>query len=416
MLRRYPVLIAVVVAAGLAVGFFLGQRRPGAPATAATAVTGPGRAVRGLWVVRHELATPGSIDQVLATAQEVGATDLFVQVNGRGEAYYRSSLLPPASGIDPGFDPLDYVLRRAKSKGLRVHAWINAFTAASLSSTPEHPDHVLNRHPDWVTVDRDGRTLWEYSLEEAMANVPARMLDPGLPGVQAFVFEAVMEVVERYPVDGIHLDYARYPSRRFGYHPESVARFQAVYGFDPGRLEQDAAAFVAQNGWDAFDQRMTQWDRWRREQVTGLMQQIRQGLKERRPGMLLSAAVHADIDDAVNNRLQDWPFWVRSGLLDFVVPMAYHRRPEPVAEQVAAAVSASEGRTPVYAGLAAHLLTGDPAQLAIQAETAYAAGARGIVVFSHEVLAASPELRSALTKTVETAGGPAAGFRPGADR
>ncbi len=179
-------------------------------------------------------------------------TRLFVQVNGRMEAYYRSRLLPPAPDVAPDFDPLDYVIFRARAAGLQVHAWINVFTAGMLTERPSHPDHVLNRRPDWVTVDRTGRSLWDYTWQEAQVYVPARMLDPGVPGVQQFVLDVALEVVDSYDVDGIHLDYVRYPSRRFGYHPESISRFMAEHGFDPMEVEQDAAAFVAVHGWEEF--------------------------------------------------------------------------------------------------------------------------------------------------------------------
>ena len=65
------------------------------------------------------------------------------------------------------------------------------------------------------------------------------MLDPATD-VQQFVVDVVMEVVETYTVDGVHLDYVRYPSRRFGYHPESISPVCREYGFDPMAVEQDA--------------------------------------------------------------------------------------------------------------------------------------------------------------------------------
>ena len=70
-------------------------------------------------------------------------------------------------------------------------------------------------------------------LARGASVLPARMLDPGLPDVQRFVVDVVLEVVDKYDVDGVHLDYVRYPSRRFGYHPESIGRFVEEHGFDP---------------------------------------------------------------------------------------------------------------------------------------------------------------------------------------
>lgn len=408
MFRRHKAVLVAAVLISLAAGFYLGVRegaRGPVPAVESTA-SGPGP-LRGIWVVRHALTSRASIDQVVDTARAVGATALFVQVNGRSEAYYRSRLLPPAPGIEPGLDPLDYVLERARRAGLEVHAWINAYTAGLLLERPAHPDHVLNRHPEWVTVDRDGRSLWDYSLEEALAHVPARMLDPGVPAVQEFVFQSVMEVAERYPVAGIHLDYARYPSRRFGYHPESMARFWAQHGFDPVTLEREPAAFIRQHGIDAYWAHLDLWDAWRREQVTDLVARIGQALRERRPGVRFSAAVHGDVDDAVANRLQDWPAWVERGLVDAVVPMAYSADTAQVVRQLEAAAALVRGAgVALYAGLGAHLLRAEPQLLAHQVAAARAAAADGVVIFSHETVLESSAIRAVLTPAWTGAGPP----------
>lgn len=365
----------------------------GAPAAAGRVGAEPWR--RGVWVVRHALRTPEAIDGVIAVAREVGADALFVQVNGRMEAYYRSSLLPAAPDVAPGFDPLEYVLRRARAEGLQVHAWINAFTAGMLTERPADPDHVLNRRPEWVTVDRTGRSLWDYGWQEAQALVPARMLDPGVPAVQQFVFDVVLEVVDAYDVDGVHLDYVRYPSRRFGYHPESIQRFQAEHGFDPMALERDAVAFVAAHGRDELLRRLSLWDQWRRDQVTGLVERIGAAVAQR--GRHFSVAAAADADDAVGEKLQAWPAWVERGLVDAVLLMAYSPDTERVRAQVAYGVSLGRrAGTPVYAGIGAYLLNGDAALLQRQVQAALDAGAAGVSVFSYDTLLEQAPLRAAL--------------------
>ena len=229
-------------------------------------------------------------------------------------------------------------------------------------------------------------------------HVPARMLDPGVPAVQDFVYQSVMEVVERYAVAGVHLDYARYPSRRFGYHPESVARFVAEHGFDPAALERDAATYISRHGVEAYRAQLALWDDWRREQVTGLVARIRDAVKARRPGVRFTVAVHADVTDAVENRLQDWPAWIERGLVDAVVPMAYSQDTARVARQLEEAVAlARDSGVDVYAGLGAHLLVDAPQTLAGQLEAARAAGADAVVIFSQETLLGSPGIRDVLT-------------------
>ncbi|OUN01690.1 MAG: hypothetical protein BAA04_00950 [Firmicutes bacterium ZCTH02-B6] len=407
-LRRRKGFLLAVALLSLAAGFLLGMRQGAMERTLVAGPSTTARELRGVWVVRHALGSRESIDRVVEAARAAGATALFAQVNGRSEAYYRSTLLPMAHGVEPDFDPLAYLLDRAERAGLEVHAWINAYTAGMLAELPVNEQHVLRRHPEWVTFDRDGRSLWDYSLEEALVHVPARMLDPGVLAVQDFVFQSVMEVVERYAVTGVHLDYARYPSRRFGYHPESVERFMAEHGFDPAALERDATAYINRHGMEAYRQQLALWDGWRRAQVTGLVARVRDGIQARRPGVRFTVAVHADITDAVENRLQDWPAWVQQGLVDAVVPMAYSQDTGRVARQLQEAVTlAQEAGVAVYAGIGAHLLADTPHLLAGQLEAARAAGTDAVVIFSHETLLESPGIRDALTAAWAAAPDPA---------
>lgn len=365
--------------------------------TSGGAASPSGHYRRGLWVVRHSLRGPDAIDAVIDTAVDIGADTLFVQVNGRMEAYYRSTLLPTAGDVAPDFDPLDYVIRRAREAGIEVHAWINAFTAGMLTERPAHPDHVLNRRPDWVTVDRAGRSLWDYGWQEAQVHVPARMLDPGVPAVQRFVTDVVLEVVDSYAVDGVHLDYIRYPSRRFGYHPESVRRFTDEHGFNPMTMEQDAVAFVTTHGRDEFQRRLGLWDDWRRRQVTSLVADIARAIDSRDRDITFSVAVGADAGDAVAERLQDWPAWLEHGVVDGLVLMAYSADTARVRHQVEEAVVLGRAADlPIYAGVGAYMLNGDADLLRRQLDAVRAAGAAGVSIFSYDTLLERPAFKHVL--------------------
>lgn len=373
---------------------------PRAPASTPTERTTPAAAqnVRGVYVVRHSLRSPTSVDGALARAGAVGANAVYLQVNGRGEAYYDSAVTVRAPDAAPDFDPLAYALERAREHGLAVHAWINAYTAGMLAETPDDPEHVLNRHPDWVTVDRAGRSLWDYPWQEAQIHVPARMLDPGLPEVEDYVVAMVLEVAEKYDVAGIHLDYVRYPSARFGFHPASAARFEEVHGFDPLTLVRDAPAFVARHGRPEFERRMDLWDRWRRDRVTALVARLGRELRSLRPEITFSVAVDPDPAVAVVERFQDWPRWIAEGLVDAVAPMAYSPDGDLVENRVAAAVDLAAGKgVPVHAALGAYMVAGEPEQLRRQMEGAERAGASGTILFSYDTLEESSATAAAVS-------------------
>src|SRR5512147_1194649 len=72
--------------------------------------------LRGLWVVRTALVSPQEVDRVVDAAAEAGFNALFVQVRGRGDAFYRSSLVPRSPLLErqpKDFDPLARLLARA---------------------------------------------------------------------------------------------------------------------------------------------------------------------------------------------------------------------------------------------------------------------------------------------------------------
>jgi uncharacterized lipoprotein YddW (UPF0748 family) len=268
---------------------------------------------RFFWVVRDALTDRESIDELLAVARNSGADGLLVQVVGRGEAYYHSEVLPEAPSIGD-FDPLGYTIARSGPMGMEVHAWINVFLVWSAPWRPTDSSHVYNSHPDWFTADRRGRSTGSYSRQECEeAGIVGAMLSPALPEVREMVADVAGELASEYEVDGIHLDYVRYPSPSFGFEPAARARFLFEHGVDP------AASAIHSEGEDVSGL----WTDWRRKQVTSTVAAVRASLDRTDPTVSLSAAVFADPFQAAGGFGCDWRSWLRKGLVDFVCPMAY---------------------------------------------------------------------------------------------
>lgn len=269
---------------------------------------------RFFWVVRDCLDTPASIDSMVERAAEAGANGLMVQVVGRGEAYYGSSMLPSAPCRE-GFDPLAYIISRARPRGIEVHAWVNAFLVWSAESPPPDSTHVWHSRPGWFMADRYGRSTRDYSrIECESAGLVGATLSPALPEVREFLADVASEIAVNYDVEGIHLDYIRYPNPSFGFEPEAVGAFYLGTGLDPldvFRRHQTA------------DDVARKWSDWKREMVTATVRTVRAVLRSDAPGVLLSAAVMADPEEAATHYSSDWVRWLEAGLVDFVCPMAY---------------------------------------------------------------------------------------------
>lgn len=383
---------AVLLWASSATGRVDAQSRPAAPAE-----------TRALWVLRSSLTSPASISTLVHTASQQGFNTLLVQVRGRGDAYYASTLEPRAADLShqpASFDPLGTVLAEAHQAGLRVHAWVCVDLVSSAVDLPTAPDHLVYRHPEWLMVPRPiaqdvakldpknpayiGKIArWTRGELDVVEGLYA---SPITPESAAYTRQVIEDLATRYNLDGVHLDYARYPNQQFDYSRFAIAEFRSAMQprlTPAARLELDALETT-----DLFaypDRFPAEWTAFRRDRLTALVADIRRVVRAVRPDAMVSSAVAPDPQDAFDERLQDWRGWATNHLVDAVAPMAYTQEPSRFAEQIAAArEAAAAGGAAVWAGIGAYRLS--PAQTIDNIQVARKLGASGIVLFSYDSL------------------------------
>jgi uncharacterized lipoprotein YddW (UPF0748 family) len=352
----------------------------------ASAGGGPPTELRGLWIVRTALTSPEAVDRVVDDAADAGLNALFVQVRGRGDAFYRSSLAPRSPLLDRQprqFDPFRRLLARARLRRLEVHAWVNVLLAAHFGQ-PLPRGHVLEKHPEWAMVPKSA------AIEALAASGPRRLsliaaagrsegdvegyyLSPALEAVAGHLERVVREIVRGYPVDGLHLDFVRYPGPSFDYSRASLEGFRRSTG---------GGDLIAGPG-----QGPAAWDTFRRDALTALTTRLADAARGERPGLVVSAAVAPDEAQAVNHKFQDWPRWLASGVIAALVPMTYTPDSRLFTQQLEAVRERTGGARPLWAGIGAYRL--DVAGIVEKVELARRAGAQGVVLFSHESLAGS---------------------------
>ncbi len=373
---------------------------------------------RALWVKRDQLTTPERVSRMVDDAAENGYTTLFVQIRGRGDAWYLSRFVPRATllkkavnGDGTPFDPLDHVIKRAHARGIEVHAWVNAMLAWSGDASPEDPNHILNLHPDWSAVDATGRPLSDYSTRDVQkANIEGVFLAAGNPEVREHIRAVVHEIASTYPVDGIHLDYIRCPLVDSGYDRASRSAFAAEHGVDPWKLRHGVSGLEARFGKEGVAALEQQWRTWRAEQVTRLVGDIRNDLDTIGRPVVLSAAVFPNCRNAPKDVGQDWMTWCKKGYMDMVVPMFYNKDTEVVLNQIALAQRDLPLDVILYAGIAVYNQPlGGAADKAIKARRA---GVHGICFFPYDTLAETPGSLRKLS--VASFGGAVAGSGSGA--
>ena len=209
------------------------------------------------------------------------------------------------------------------------------------------------------------------------------------------------EIVRNYAVDGVHLDYARFPNSDFDYSPAAIQQFTQTVRTqlseaDQRRLDElrvvDPLAYASR-----FPER---WRAFRQSRMTGLLMRLRTAVKSANPRAIVSAAVVPDLDTAVSAKMQDWRTWLEQDLVDVLCPMTYTQDADLFGRQVAAAAELAGSRA-LWAGVAAYRLS-SPATLQ-HIDLARRRHAAGVVLFSYDALVTPPNSASSLAALARAA-------------
>ncbi len=279
---------------------------------------------RGLWVTRFDWtswrsAPQSKIDEIVQNTADAGFNAIFFQVRGEADAYYNSAIEPWARRItgnlgqapDPYWDPLAYFVQEAHAAGLELHAYMNIYPVWNCDgvpdpdATPTHFYYLLkNEHGTADNGDLNG-SVWnadgEYCSGYLRASPASNFADEHYLAVAA-------DIVNRYDVDGIHMDYIRYPTSLTSCDPVSTA----VYG-----SHCQISTLAYQN--------------WQRAQVSGTVQKFYTQMVAADPDLMLSTAVWFKYTAGYSYYYQDPHEWMQNkqgvgdgaGYVDVVSQMIY---------------------------------------------------------------------------------------------
>ena len=277
---------------------------------ALTAGEDEGESFRAVWVAtisRLDYPSAAGLDEknlaaeadaIVEAAADMGFDAVILQVRPSADALYPSELFPwsrflsGTQGLAPGdFDPLDCFISAAHARGLELHAWINPYRVTASAAETLSPGHPASVHPEW-TVRYDGKLYF----------------NPGLPEVRQLVVNGVREILENYPVDGIHLDDYFYPGRDF----------------------DDGTAYAAYGGGLSLAD-------WRRQNNDLLIEALHELVDSLRPAAAFGVSpcpIWANRStrpegsatsgyEALSDAYADTRGWVKKGWLDYIAPQIY---------------------------------------------------------------------------------------------
>ena len=254
--------------------------------------------VRAMWVQRGSLTSPPAIISAVETAKDAGFNTLIVQVRGRGDAYYNSRHEPRPALLakqPASFDPLELIVSSARiAPDLKVHAWVNV-NLVSDAQPPAARKHLVYTHPEWLMVPRPLaadlgrmnprdpqylRRLSEYAKARS-DRVEGIFLSPVHKGAVDHITRVIGDIASRYDVDGIHLDYIRFPNDEFDYSAEALDEFRSDVTVDGYQAPSAVSMPSRARGRPLFYTEMfpQRWQEFRRARLTALLTRIRAAVK-----------------------------------------------------------------------------------------------------------------------------------------
>lgn len=205
---------------------------------------------------------------------------VFLQTRVRGTVIYPSAIEPwdgcvsGKSGVSPGYDPLEFAVSECHKRGMQLHAWVVCIPIGKNSL--EGVRHMKRVHPElYVKIKNHG------------------FMRPDKPGTADYIASICEEITRNYDIDGIHLDYIRYPEE----------------GRLPGTLES------------------------KRKNITRIVERVSNAVKSQKQWVMVSCSPIGKYNDlpragstgwnAYSAVAQDAQGWLRSGLMDALFPMMY---------------------------------------------------------------------------------------------
>jgi uncharacterized lipoprotein YddW (UPF0748 family) len=235
-----------------------------------------------------------------------GINTVFVQVRPSADSIYPSSIVPWSNvltgtpGKAPGYDPLQFIIDETHKRGMEFHAWFNPFRASTGSDTSKLTnDHVVKAHPEWI-VKYGGKSY----------------INPGIPEAREHIIDAVMEVVNNYNIDGVHMDDYFYPS-----------------GETKSNTFADDNTFAMYN-----NNNISNKSDWRRDNISTFVQQLGQKIHAVKPSVSygvspfgvwrnkasdpLGSDTKAGMS-AYDSTYADVRAWIKNEWIDYVIPQVY---------------------------------------------------------------------------------------------
>ena len=230
----------------------------------------------------------------LADASRIGANAIFVHVRPFADSFYPSAyepwshILTGIQGKDPGYDPLEYITDRAHALGFEFHAWINPLRISSAQT------------PNKLSEDSFYMSEHEKNPHYFLEHEGALYYNPAEPEIRERIALAAAEIVEKYDVDGIHLDDYFYPCEN---------------------AEIDAASYEA---YISRTESPLSLNEWRTANINALISEIYRRVKQADPLAEFGISPQGNIENDLAIHADVYTWCRQNGYVDYICPQLYY--------------------------------------------------------------------------------------------
>ena len=337
----------------------------------------PARETRAVWITTNyaldwppktydEEKQKDALRNIFEDLSQKYFNTVYFQVRSNGTTCYYSEIEPFSPyftgvvGKRSSYDPLQYAIELGREFSIEVHAWVNMVRCFSGSDNSfiKHPKHIRNKSPNLTSlvIDENGnKSYW---------------MNPGYYKAQDYLVDILTELSGKYDLDGIQLDFFRYPGKKF---PDE--KYFRDYGLNMSL------------------------DEWRRNNLTLILRKFRDKMDPLNPYIKIGATpigIRQNLKGAVgwegySNAFQDSEKWLEEELVDYLVPQVYWNFDDNPQFDIVSAdwVNKSYGKN-IIIGLAAYKKDVVP-ELNKMIQFSREIGAAGISFFRYSFLSESDE-------------------------
>jgi uncharacterized lipoprotein YddW (UPF0748 family) len=336
---------------------------------------------KGIWV-RPTEKNEAEIESTLETIKSTGIDNVFLETYYQGYTIYPSSVLAKY-GVKKqkeefsGFDPLKIWVEQAHKKNMKIHVWFQTFYAGNEDIT-QVKNNILAINPEWANVQR----------KNIAANIPCYsksehngyFLDPANPQVQDYLYKIINEIVSNYNIDGINIDYIRYPASlapnftdyldsTWGYSNYARKEFQSINNVDPAALTANDPLWI-------------EWNRYKELKINDFVCRLKT-IKKIKKTVQVSAVIFPNEAESSVLKNQNWKVWSQFSSVDAFTPLIMSSDADFTIESLNEIKKYTNDKIKVYPGLFETFTDGKPADLLYQILSARKAGADGVVIFDY---------------------------------